>query len=110
VKLVKNFRSHPSILEFSNTRFYNSELKACGNAALTRSLENYEELPRKKFPVIFHGIIGKDTREASSPSFFNIDEATQVRKHCTSLIGNRKNSIRKCPRAYHAAKAVNDVC
>lgn len=94
VKLVKNFRSHPSILQFSNTHFYNSELQPCGDAALTRSLENYEELPRKKFPVIFHGIIGKDDREASSPSFFNIDEATQVKKYCLSLISNRKNSIR----------------
>ena len=77
---------------------------------MTRSMENYEELPRKNFPVIFHGIIGKDDREASSPSFFNIDEATQVKKYCMSLIGNRKNRIRKCPGAFDAAKAVNDVC
>ncbi|KAF8970450.1 P-loop containing nucleoside triphosphate hydrolase protein [Flammula alnicola] len=64
VKLVKNFRSHPDILRFSNEQFYNSELQTC------------------------------DEREASSPSFFNIDEVTQVKKYCLSLVTNRKNGIR----------------
>ncbi|KAF8906751.1 RNA helicase [Gymnopilus junonius] len=94
VKLVKNFRSHPDILHFSNEQFYNSELKTCGDKALTHSLENYEELPKKRFPLLFHAIIGKDDREKSSPSFFNIDEATQVKKYCISLTGNRKNQIK----------------
>jgi helicase MOV-10 len=54
----------------------------------------YEELPKKQFPIIFHGIIGKDEKEASSPSFFNIDEASQVKKYVVSLLGNRKNRIK----------------
>ncbi|KAJ7430120.1 P-loop containing nucleoside triphosphate hydrolase protein [Mycena galericulata] len=69
VKLVNNFRSHPAILEFSNNQFYDGELKSCANPALIRSLENWDELPKKKFPLIFHGIVGKDAREESSPSF-----------------------------------------
>ncbi|KAJ3929858.1 MAG: RNA helicase [Lentinula lateritia] len=94
VKLVRNFRSHPAILEFSNEHFYNHELLYCGNSMLTRSLEDSNELPKKKFPLIFHGIIGKDQREASSPSFFNIEEASQVKKYCINLISDRKNGIR----------------
>ncbi|KAF8156830.1 RNA helicase [Crassisporium funariophilum] len=94
VKLVKNFRSHPDILKFSNDAFYNSELQSCGDRALVNSLDHYEELPKKKFPVIFHAIIGRDEREAKSPSFFNIDEATQVKKYCLSLINNRKNNTK----------------
>ena len=90
---MKNFRSHPAILQFSNEEFYQSELQACGNAALIHSLDGYEELPKKKFPIIFHGVVGKDERESSSPSFFNIVEATQVKKYVMSLIGNRKNGI-----------------
>jgi len=58
-------------------------------------MENYEELPKMKFPLVFHAIIGKDMREASSPSFFNIDEATQVKKYCASLLSNRKNGLSK---------------
>ncbi|KAF8206083.1 P-loop containing nucleoside triphosphate hydrolase protein [Mycena galopus ATCC 62051] len=94
VKLVNNFRSHPAILEFSNHHFYNDELVPCGNPALIRSLENLDELPTKKFPLIFHGIIGKDDREGHSPSFFNIGEATLVKKYVTSLVSNRKLRIR----------------
>jgi Superfamily I DNA and RNA helicases and helicase subunits len=94
VKLVKNFRSHPAILDFPNSQFYNGELQPSGNPALTHSLEHSNELATKKFPLIFHGIIGKDQREESSPSFFNIDEATVVKKYCSSLITDRKNRIR----------------
>jgi len=90
---VKNFRSHPDILQFSNVQFYNSELQPCGDRALTHSMVTYEELPKKQFPIIFHGIIGKDEKEASSPSFFNIDEASQVKKYVVSLLGNRKNRL-----------------
>lgn len=94
IKLVRNFRSHPAILEFSNEHFYNRELQYCGPDALIRSLENSDELPKKKFPLIFHGIIGKDQREASSPSFFNIEEATLVKKYCLSLVSERKSTTR----------------
>ena len=95
VKLVKNFRTHPDILRFSNQHFYHGELQAVGNEGITRSLENWDELPKKRFPLIFHSIIGKDQREGSSPSFFNIEEATQVKKYCLLLIDNRKNHISK---------------
>ncbi|KIK54982.1 hypothetical protein GYMLUDRAFT_249004 [Collybiopsis luxurians FD-317 M1] len=94
IKLLKNFRSHPAILEFSNQHFYNNELQYCGNPALTRSLETSDQLPKKKFPLIFHGIVGKDQREASSPSFFNIEEATLVKRYCLSLVSERKNGAR----------------
>ncbi|KAF5389693.1 hypothetical protein D9757_006021 [Collybiopsis confluens] len=94
IKLVRNFRSHPAILEFSNERFYNRELQYCADPALTRNLESSDELPQKKFPLIFHGIVGKDQREASSPSFFNIEEAGLVRKYCLSLVSERKNGVR----------------
>ncbi|KAJ7746480.1 RNA helicase [Mycena maculata] len=94
VKLVNNFRSHPAILDFSNNQFYDGELKPCGNPALIRSLENSDELPTKKFPLIFHGILGKDDREGSSPSFFNIGECVLVKKYVSSLLGDRKLRIR----------------
>ncbi|KAF5351006.1 hypothetical protein D9756_008275 [Leucocoprinus leucothites] len=94
VKLVKNFRSHPDILQFPNERFYKSELQPYGNSAMVRSLENYDELPKKGFPIIFHGVVGKDEREKKSPSFFNPDEAILVRNYCASLVDNRKSGIR----------------
>ncbi|KAE9391715.1 RNA helicase [Gymnopus androsaceus JB14] len=94
IKLVRNFRSHPAILGFSNEHFYNRELQYCGPKALIRSLETSDELPTKRFPLIFHSIVGKDQREAASPSFFNIEEATLVKKYCNSLVSDKKNGIR----------------
>ncbi|CAK5272785.1 unnamed protein product [Mycena citricolor] len=93
VKLLRNFRSHPAILEYPNHEFYGGELQACGDAALIRSLENSSELPRKKFPIVFHGVAGKDDREGASPSYFNISEATVIKKYVGALI-SRDNRVR----------------
>jgi len=90
VKLVKNFRSHPAILKFPNERFYMNDLESCGNKNIIRAFEGWKKLPSKKFPIIFHSISGKDDREASSPSFFNIDEVTQVRKYIQLLRDDRQ--------------------
>lgn len=90
---MKSFRSHPDIFHYSNVKFYESVLRSCGDPAITHSLIKYEELPAPKFPLIFHGIVGKDEREERSPSFFNIDEITLVKKYCVSLIGDKKNGI-----------------
>lgn len=37
------------------------------------------------FPVIFHGVMGKDEREAKSPSFFNVTEIQTLVSYLTSL-------------------------
>ncbi|KAK0204282.1 P-loop containing nucleoside triphosphate hydrolase protein [Desarmillaria ectypa] len=89
MQLVKNFRSHPDILAFPNEHFYGNQLQACGDPLLTKSLENSDELPTKKFPIVFHSVVGRDQREESSPSFFNISEATLVKKYCASLIAKK---------------------
>ncbi|GJE86466.1 RNA helicase [Phanerochaete sordida] len=92
-KLVKHFRSHPDILYFPNRHFYAGELLPCADPAVTHSLLKYERLPAKNFPIIFHGIVGKDQREESSPSFFNVDEVTVVKDYLLSLLDNRKLRI-----------------
>lgn len=95
VKLIKNFRNHPSILEFANDAFYQGELITAGDPALIRSLENSDVLVSKKFPLVFHGVVGRDQQENHSPSFFNIDEATLVKKTCLVLVGDRKHKLRR---------------
>ncbi|EKM56518.1 uncharacterized protein PHACADRAFT_160043 [Phanerochaete carnosa HHB-10118-sp] len=92
-KLVKHFRSHPDILTFPNRQFYGGELLPCADPAVTHSLLKYEKLPAKNFPIVFHGTVGKDQREASSPSFFNIDEITIAKDYLVSLLENRKLRI-----------------
>jgi helicase MOV-10 len=94
VKLTRNFRSHLAILSFPNERFYGGDLEAYASAATTDTYLNSPLLPRaatRKFPVIFHAVVGKDDREASSPSFFNVDEVLQVKSYVQQLKNARGN-------------------
>lgn len=90
VKLVQNFRSHPSILHFPNEKFYNGDLKPRGDPKVINAYINSSHPVNPKFPIVFHAISGKDDREASSPSFFNIDEASQVKKYVQALRDDRR--------------------
>uniref|UniRef100_A0A673H7T0 RNA helicase n=1 Tax=Sinocyclocheilus rhinocerous TaxID=307959 RepID=A0A673H7T0_9TELE len=73
-KLLQNYRSHPSILKIPNELFYDGELVACADKIISCQYCTWEHLPKSGFPVIFHGVIGKDERESNSPSFFNTSE------------------------------------
>lgn len=65
-KLLNNYRSHPSILYLPNKLFYDGELIPKGEDLVNMAL-NWEKLPNKKVPIIFHSVIGSDQREANSP-------------------------------------------
>ncbi|KAH9932178.1 P-loop containing nucleoside triphosphate hydrolase protein [Fomitopsis serialis] len=90
VKLVKNFRSHEAILKFPNERFYRSELQPCAENRVTHAYIGCPILANRDFPILVHSISGKDDREASSPSFFNIDEASQVKAYVQALKADRR--------------------
>ena len=86
-KLLANFRSHPALLNLPSRLFYENELRAQGNPLVTTSLENWEKLPKRPgFPILFHGIVGEDKREARSPSFFNAEEAVVVVDYIQELL------------------------
>ena len=70
-KLVLNYRSHPDILRLPNRMFYDDELVPSANPLVSRCLEAWEHLPAPGFPLIFHGVEGRDEREGTSPSWFN---------------------------------------
>ncbi|KAJ7150890.1 P-loop containing nucleoside triphosphate hydrolase protein [Mycena crocata] len=93
VKLTKNFRSHNAILKFPNERFYKGELQQCGDPRVINAYIDSPLLPNKKFPIVFHAISGKDDREAASPSFFNIDEVSQVHSYVEALRSDRRFRI-----------------
>merc|ERR1719150_1679174 len=97
-KLVRNFRSHPNLLTVPKQLFYNNELDACADPVVTESCLNFEELPeaarRNKVPLIFHGVIGQDLKEESSPSFFNIEEIIIVRDYIKKLLEMRQNKVK----------------
>ena len=86
-KLLKNYRSHPGILELPNKLFYDNELVPCVDVDERASpLSNWEHAPNPGCPLIFCGVEGKDQREGNSPSWFNIHEVERVRHYVTKLL------------------------
>ena len=55
-KLVNNYRSHPAVLKLPSAVFYHDELVSCANECMRESLCHWEKLPKKGFPVVFHGV------------------------------------------------------
>ncbi|ERN01585.1 probable RNA helicase SDE3 [Amborella trichopoda] len=78
IKLLRNYRCHPAILELPSNLFYSGDLIACKEKESDLALYEWEELPNKEFPVVFFGIQGCDEREGTNPSWFNRIEASKV--------------------------------
>ncbi|XP_060788136.1 putative helicase mov-10-B.2 [Neoarius graeffei] len=85
-KLLCNYRSHKAILKTPNEMFYDGELKPCADEFSTNFYCNWEHLPKTDFPLIFHGVLGKDERELNSPSFFNTNEIAIVVDYLKKLL------------------------
>ena len=78
-KLVRNYRSHPTLLTIPSRLFYNNELVPSAPAALVdRALTGAVKLPNQDIPFIFHGIRGEEMRETNNPSLYNPTEILQV--------------------------------
>jgi len=92
-KLVHNYRSHESILEPPSKLFYERELIPSAPIELVTSFCDWEFLPAKGFPIIFHGLRGRDERENNSPSWFNAAEAFQVATYAVDLLENKRQRI-----------------
>ncbi|KAG9485559.1 hypothetical protein GDO78_008567, partial [Eleutherodactylus coqui] len=85
-KLLQNYRSHPDILSIPNELFYDNELQVKADEMVTHAYCNWQKLPKKGFPIIFHHVLGKDEREGNSPSFFNVHEIEVLVSYLHSLI------------------------
>ena len=55
-KLVNNYRSHPAVLKLPSAVFYHDELIPCADEGMRESFCQWDKLPKKGFPVIFHGL------------------------------------------------------
>ncbi|KAK7788775.1 hypothetical protein R5R35_010039 [Gryllus longicercus] len=94
-KLLKNFRSHPDIIDLPNKLFYSGELiPACSDVVRLDPVRR-KILPNGKAKqscaVIFHGVIGQEKREGRSPSYFNLYETDQVMNYMHLLLRTIKD-------------------
>ncbi|KAF7656034.1 hypothetical protein LDENG_00046930 [Lucifuga dentata] len=90
-KLLQNYRSHPAILEIPNELFYGGELQACADEKLCNTFCGWEYLPKKDFPVIFHGVIGHEKHDVNNPSFFNMAEVEVLMDYLKKLLEVQEN-------------------
>ncbi|KAM5250575.1 RNA helicase Mov10l1 [Hipposideros larvatus] len=95
-KLVKNYRSHAALLALPSRLFYHRELEVCADPEVTTSLLGWEKLPKKSFPLLFHGVRGSEAREGRSPSWFNPAEAVQVMRYCCLLVRSASSQVSAC--------------
>ena len=68
-------------------------MRAHAIPVVARLLLQSDVLPKKDFPIVFHGIKGRELRARHSPSYLNIHEASVVRDYCLRLIGDSERKI-----------------
>ncbi|KAM7414935.1 hypothetical protein PAMA_019653 [Pampus argenteus] len=84
-KLIYNYRSHEALLTLPSKLFYQGELCFKASRDVVDSLCQWKTLPKKGFPLLFHGARGTEMREGNNPSWFNPVEAVQVMFYCCQL-------------------------
>uniref|UniRef100_A0A3P9HLV6 RNA helicase n=1 Tax=Oryzias latipes TaxID=8090 RepID=A0A3P9HLV6_ORYLA len=87
--LQGNYRSHEAILKIPNEEFYEGKLQVFADKKEREAFCSWDGLNRKGFPVIFHGVMGKDEREQNSPSFFNVTEINILFKYLKELLDDQ---------------------
>lgn len=55
-KLIYNYRSHEALLVLPSKLFYQGELCCKAPRAIADSLCQWKNLPKKGFPLLFHGV------------------------------------------------------
>ncbi|XP_035013123.1 RNA helicase Mov10l1 [Hippoglossus stenolepis] len=92
-KLIYNYRSHEALLTLPSKLFYQGELCCEASRAVVESLCQWKTLPKKGFPLLFHGVRGTEMREGKNPSWFNPVEAVQVMLYCCQLAKKLYNPV-----------------
>ncbi|KAM6926037.1 RNA helicase Mov10l1-like isoform 1-T1 [Lycodopsis pacificus] len=92
-KLIYNYRSHEALLTLPSKLFYKNELCFNASRAVVETLCKWQILPKKGFPLLFHGIRGTEMREGNNPSWFNPVEAVQVMFYCCQLAKKLYNPV-----------------
>lgn len=85
-KLIRNYRSHSSLLALPSFMFYENELVACAPVEVAERMAHFSWLPKPGVPLLFHGVRGENYQEADSPSWCNPAEVYHVIRYLQLLL------------------------
>ena len=91
-------RSHPRLISLPGELYYKSELVPCAERSLVENCLGFRgltEAARGRTPLLFHGVVGQDTRDASSPSFFNPEEVVTVVEYIKLLLEDSELKVKE---------------
>jgi helicase MOV-10 len=91
VQLTDNFRSHKSIIKYSNEEFYNSQLVSRQKEEIANFAIGWQLLPNKNYPVIFQANWTESKEMEGSTSLINFGELFLVRKYANALLSEGIN-------------------
>jgi helicase MOV-10 len=86
VKLLRNYRSHESILNIPNQLFYKSELQVFADKGVSDKLLKWDGLNNDQHPLLFIHLKGEEKRYSHESSFYNRAESEVVRKVVDDLL------------------------
>lgn len=86
VKLIRNYRSHKTIINLPNKLFYGGELIAEGQSKIITAAIGSNWLPNKNHPVVFHNVTGKEKQDELSKSYYNMDETDVIVSYLHKLL------------------------
>lgn len=92
-KLVRNYRSHPSLLTLPSLMFYENELVSCAPVETAEKMAHFSWLPKPGIPLLFHGIRGENYQETDSPSWCNPAEVYHVIRYLQLLLNAKVDPI-----------------
>lgn len=99
-KLVRSYRTVPTILNLISHLFYRDELKPMIDGSTSKEALLYLKIkeifpPDSEIPIIFHSISGRESSEEGSFSLYNNEEVFQICTYLSQLyrLGIRSDDI-----------------
>ncbi|XP_067626316.1 putative helicase mov-10-B.1 [Eurosta solidaginis] len=86
IRLCRNFRSHPAIVNLFSSLYYENKLQPMADAEETNWAAKWQFLQDPKFPIIFHAVHGKEEVDPESGSISNWPEIKVVFDYVNNLL------------------------
>ena len=88
IRLTKNFRAHPGILQIASDLFYDGMVKSCLSPTVAEAALGYEDLKGSEFPCVFYSVDGNNDERDTELGFQNTAEAIEVVRVVQKILGS----------------------